>query len=129
MNSFKHRYIFNLILIVPIFISAQNEVCFELEENPYPNHPAFGVFSKYVNVLDCIDIYAESNISDEKVLHAASVVAELLDNNEDGIVDGPILEEELRSVEVMMPLFSSEWSPAMDDVWDSCGIGCCRTFG
>ena len=63
------------------------DVCFELEENPYPNHPAFGIFSKYVNVMGCIYIYAESNISDEKVLHVASVVAELLDNDEDGIVD------------------------------------------
>ena len=97
---------------------AQNEVCFEFESNPNPFDPALNSFSKYVNALDCFHVYAESSISDAKVLHAASVVAELLDNNEDGIVDDSILEEELRSGEAMMPLFSSEWSPAMDDVWD-----------
>ena len=52
------------------------------------------------------------------MLHAASVAAELLDNNEDGIVDDILLESKLQDSEAMMPLFSSEWSPAMDDVWD-----------
>ena len=124
MNSFKHRYIFNLILIVPIFISAQNEVCFELEENPYPNHPAFGVFSKYVNVLDCIDIYAESNISDEKVLHVASVAAELLDNNEDGIIDDPLIESSLIEFNTVMPVFQSENGNAIDTFFDNLDDGC-----
>ena len=124
MNSSKHRYIFNLILIVPIFISAQNEVCFELEENPYPNHPAFGVFSKYVNVLDCIDIYAESNISDEKVLHVASVAAELLDNNEDGIIDDPLIESSLIEFNTVMPVFQSENGNAIDTFFDNLDDGC-----
>ena len=124
MNSFKHRYIFNLILIVPIFIYAQNEVCFELEENPYPNHPAFGVFSKYVNVLDCIDIYAESNISDEKVLHVAPVAAELLDNNEDGIIDDPLIESSLIEFNTVMPVFQSENGNAIDTFFDNLDDGC-----
>ena len=75
-------------------------------------------FSKYINILDCFHIYAEPAISDQKVLHAASIVAELLDNNEDGIVDDPLLEHQLRNSQAMMPLFSSEWSSAMDDVWN-----------
>ena len=107
-----------LFAVLTSMILAQNEVCFEIESNPNPLDPALSSFSKYVNVLDCFHVYAESSISDEKVLHAASVVAELLDNNEDGIVDDPLLEEELRSGEAMIPKFSSEWSPAMDDVWD-----------
>mgnify|MGYP001351993243 CR=1 FL=1 len=45
------------------------------------------LFSKYINVFDCIHIYAESSISDEKVLYAASIAAELLDNDEDGVID------------------------------------------
>ena len=80
-------------MALPFFIFSQNEVCFEIESNPNPFDPALNSFSKYVNVLDCFHIYAESSISDEKVLHAASVVAELLDNNEDGIVDDFLLEE------------------------------------
>jgi len=103
----------------PLLIMAQNEVCFEIESNPYPLDPALSSFTKYVNVLDCFHIYAEPSISDDKVLHAASVVAELLDNNEDGIIDDSQLGEELENAEAMMPIFSSEWSPAMDDVWDN----------
>jgi hypothetical protein len=124
MNYFKHKYIFNLILIVPIFIFAQNEVCFEIEENPYPDHPAFGVFSKYINVLDCIDIYAESNISNEKVLHVASVAAELLDNNEDGIIDDPLIESSLIEFHTVMPVFQSENGDAIDTFFDNLDEGC-----
>jgi len=118
MNLKHYKLPFLFTIIFPLFIMSQNEVCFEIASNPNPLDPALSSFSKYVNVLDCFHIYAESSISDAKVLHAASVAAELLDNNEDGIVDDPILEVELQSAEAMMPLFSSEWSPAMDDVWD-----------
>ena len=116
LKHYKLPFLFTTIF--PLFIMAQNEVCFEIESNPNPLDPALNSFSKYVNVLDCFHIYAESSISDAKVLHAAAVAAELLDNNEDGIVDDPLLEAELYSAEAMMPLFFSEWSPAMDDVWD-----------
>ena len=86
----KYYYIFLFIAI----ITAQNEVCFDIEPNTNTN-PGFDYFTKYVNVLDCFEVYAEENISDDKVLHAAAVAAELLDNNEDGIVDDQLLKEEL----------------------------------
>ena len=124
MNYFKNKYMLKLIITVPILISAQNEVCFEIEENPFPNHPAFGVFSKYVNVLDCINIYAESNISDEKVLHVASVAAELLDNNEDGIIDDPLIESSLVELNTVMPIFQSENGNAIDTFFDNFDDGC-----
>ena len=114
MNTVRNQAI--IILSVPLFVLAQNDVCFEIESNPNPFDPALNNFSKYVNVLDCFHIFAEPSITDAKVLHAASVAAELLDNNEDGIVDDPLLEEELRNAEAMMPLFSSEWSSTMDNL-------------
>ena len=113
-----------LIITVPILISAQNEVCFQIEDNPFPHHPAFGVFSKYVNVLDCINIYAESNISDEKVLHVASVAAELLDNNEDGIIDDPLIESSLVELNTVMPIFQSENGNAIDTFFDNFDDAC-----
>ena len=124
MFYFKNKFLLKLIITVPILISAQNEVCFEIEENPFPNHPAFGVFSKYVNVLDCINIYAESNISDEKVLHVASVAAELLDNNEDGIIDDPLIESSLVELNTVMPIFQSENGNAIDTFFDNFDDGC-----
>lgn len=69
-------------------------------------------------MLDCLEIYGESQISEEKVLHAAAVAAELLDNNEDGIVDDPAVETALRNANAMMPLFNSEWSSGQDNVFD-----------
>ena len=124
MNYFKNKYMLKLIIAVPILISAQNEVCFQIEDNPFPHHPAFGVFSKYVNVLDCINIYAESNISDEKVLHVASVAAELLDNNEDGIIDDPLIESSLVELNTVMPIFQSENGNAIDTFFDNFDDGC-----
>ena len=115
----KNIFTFILMVFIPISLFTQNEVCFELEENPYPDHPAFGIFSKYVNVLDCIHIYAETNISDEKVLHVAAVAAELLDNNEDGIVDDPLIEASLIELNTFMPVFQSENGNSIDTFFDN----------
>ena len=107
------------IILFSIFLQAQNEVCFEIESNPYPNNPALGCFSKYVNVLDCFDIYAESGVSDDKVLHVAAVAAELLDNNEDGVVDDVNIYYSLLTHNALMPVFSSNWSSCMNEFEDN----------
>ena len=77
------------------------------------------LFSKYINVFDCIHIYAELSISDEKVLHAASIAAELLDNDEDGVIDDDNVKNELLSKYTIMPLFAYEGSNAEDVLFDS----------
>ena len=99
-------------------ILGQNNVCFDIEPNPNPNDDALGLFDKYVNVLNCIEIYAVSSISDEKVLHAASIAAELLDNDEDGMVDDPIIESALSNTLTVMPIFNSENSNLIDQFFD-----------
>ena len=88
----------SLLIIINIvtLLFSQNEVCFDIETNPNPNNSALGCFTKYINVLDCIDIYADPSVQDNIVLHAASIAAELLDNNEDGIVDDPLLFQRLQ---------------------------------
>ena len=93
-----------LLLTLPVFGIAQNTVCFTINSNPDTNDTALAPFTKYVDVLGCFSIYAESTISDEKVLHAAAVAAELLDNNEDGIVDDPAIETQLASENALMPI-------------------------
>ena len=109
---------FLIFTILFSLLLAQNEVCFEIENNPHPNNSALGCFTKYVSVLDCFEIYAESSIQDNKVLHAAAVAAELLDNNEDGIVDDPALFQRLQQQNALMPIFSYEGSSCMDDFED-----------
>jgi len=93
-------------------------VCFNIESNPNISDPALTSFSKYIHVLDCFHIYGESQISDEKMLYAAAVTAELLDNNEDGIIDDTSVENSLRNLNAMMPLFNSEESQGMENVWN-----------
>ena len=101
-----------ILLYFPIFGYGQNTVCFNIEPNPNPNDLALSVFTKYINVLGSFSIYAESSISDEKVLHAAAIAAELLDNNEDGIVDDILVSSQLIVDNALMPIFSSEGSTA-----------------
>ena len=105
------KKLLSLLIIFPLLVSAQqNTVCFTIDPNPNTNDPALAPFTKYVDVLGCFSIYAESTISDAKVLHAAAVAAELLDNNEDGVVDDPLIEAQLISESALMPIFSSEGS-------------------
>ena len=99
-------------------IHAQNIVCFDIAANPNSNSTAFSDFTKYIRVLDCISIYAESSIPDEKVLHAAAVAAELLDNDEDGEVDDPLLKAELAANGALIPIFAYDGSSAMDNFFD-----------
>ena len=98
------------LIALPILGIAQNTVCFTIDPNPNFGDQALAPFTKYVDVLGCFSIYAESTISDAKVLHAAAVAAELLDNNEDGIVDDPLIEAQLTNENALMPIFSSEGS-------------------
>ncbi len=108
-----------ILIIIPMILHSQNEVCFEIEENPNQNQPGFSYFTKYVNVLDCFEIYAPSNISDNKVLHAAAIAAELLDNNEDGEVDDLLLKNELSNRNALMPIFTSEFSAAANNFFNN----------
>jgi len=101
------------------YIISQNNVCFEIEDNPNQNVSALQLFTKYVNVLDCIHIYAEETITDSKVLHAASIAAELLDNNEDGLIDDPNVQDALSGKNTIMPLFAYEGSDAEDLLFDN----------
>ena len=108
-----------LFLLFSMQIFSQINVCFEIEENPNQNVSALQLFTKYVNVLDCIHIYAEESISDSKVLHAASIAAELLDNNEDGLIDDLNVFDALSNKNTIMPLFSYEGSNAEDLLFDN----------
>ena len=103
-----------LLFSIPFLGISQNIVCFTIDPNPNSNDPALAPFTKYVDVLGCFSIYAESTISDAKVLHAAAVAAELLDNNEDGIVDDPLIKAQLISENALMPIFFQDGNSAMN---------------
>ena len=99
-------------------IFSQINVCFEIEENPNQNVSALQLFTKYVNVLDCIHIYARRIIWIQKY-YAASIAAELLDNNEDGLIDDLNVFDALSNKNTIMPLFSYRGSNAEDPLFDN----------
>jgi len=108
-----------ILLLFIVVLYSQNEVCFTIEDNPNQNQSGFAYFTKYINVLDCFEIYAPSNISDTKVLHAAAIAAELLDNDEDGEVDDLLLKEVLSNSNALMPIFMSESSQAANSFFNN----------
>jgi len=87
---------------------------FEIEANPNPESPGMKCFTKYVDVFG-LGVYAESGLSDAQVLHAAAVLAELLDNDEDGVADDEALLSRLQNMSAMIPMFDSEESEAAED--------------
>ena len=112
------RKIYVLLIFISKFLFSQNEVCLEIEANPNLDDPAFQCFSKYVNVLDCFSIFAEPGVSDSKVLHVASVAAELLDNDEDGVVDDNNIFNKLLNQQALMPIFTYDGNSCMDNFMD-----------
>ncbi len=55
-----------------------------------------------------IPIYAYSNVEDSKLLHAANIMAQYLDNDEDGTVDNPILMSTLLDNNAALFMWKSE---------------------
>ena len=100
-------------ILIPFTAFSQNNVCFTIQSNPNASDPALSVFSKYVDVYGC-GIYAEGTISDAKVLHVAAVWAELIDNDEDGVVDDQALLNTLISNQAIMPVFQADGNSAMN---------------
>lgn len=73
-----------------------------------PERP-FNIFCKKVDVFG-IYIYATENVSDADLLHASNIMAQYLDNNEDSIVDNPLVLEKMLENQSVMVLFGSEKS-------------------
>lgn len=81
----------------------------EIQDNPNADHPAYGVFSKYVNVFG-VSIYATEDVPDIKILHVAHIMAEYLDNDEDGMPDNALVMTELAEQQAAMVMFNDEGS-------------------
>ena len=90
----------------------ENHVIFEVTETPYTDE-LYKYMKKYINVLDCFEIFAQNNIDDKLVKHAAAVAAEILDNDEDGEVDDLLLKQKLEQNKGMIAIFKAEGNQAM----------------
>tara|TARA_B100000315_G_scaffold258837_1_gene312390 strand:- start:634 stop:1638 length:1005 start_codon:yes stop_codon:yes gene_type:complete len=106
--------LFKIITFLFSILSAQT---LEIEPNPGGPHEAFDMFSKYVNVHG-VGIFSVSNVSDSKVLHAANVMAEYLDNNENGIPDNTSIINQMVENNSSMVIFTSPWSNQIDQFFE-----------
>jgi len=67
----------------------------------------FSSFSRKVVVFG-IDIYAVVAVEDAKLLHAANVMAQYLDNDEDGIVDDQLVLNKMIEKKAFMVMWKNE---------------------
>ncbi len=85
-----------------------------IESIPEYADPAFEVFSQYVDVFG-VGIYASSEIPENKVLHAAGVMAQYLDNDEDGLPDDPNVIRALQAKQASIYIFPTADSRAEEE--------------
>lgn len=55
---------------------------------------SFSVFDRKIEVFG-IDVYAVPDVSSDRLVHAAHIMAQYLDNNEDGVVDNQLVVNEI----------------------------------
>jgi hypothetical protein len=67
----------------------------------------FASFNRKVVVFG-IDIYAVSGVQDAKLLHAANVMAQYLDNDEDGVVDNQLVLDKMLENKAFLVMWASE---------------------
>ncbi len=93
MKQYKIGFIILLIPLILIAVSCEHreyvnpgtDPNFTIVANSDP-WLGFGEFTRKVDVFG-INIFAVDEVTDQRLLHAANVMAQYLDNDEDGIVD------------------------------------------
>jgi hypothetical protein len=95
-------------------ITPGNDANFKIVENKDSN---FKKFDKKVVVFD-IPIYANKKVEDIRLLHIANVMAEYLDNDEDGNIDNPLVHEHMISNGAFMVIWKKQsnlWGMSQPD--------------
>ena len=80
---------------------------FTIVNNDDAPERSFNVFCKKVDVFG-VYIYATENVSDMDLLHTANIMAQYLDNDEDSIVDNPLVLDKMLENQSVMVLFGKE---------------------
>ena len=117
------KLLFLLVILNIVFVSCRKapkaasecdftnikEDNFTIVSNDDSPERTFNVFCKKVDVFG-VYIYATENVSDADLLHTSNIMAQYLDNDEDSIVDNPLVLEKMLENQSVMVLFGSEKS-------------------
>ena len=101
--SFSSCIINDNIKDTSVFIDPGNDPNFKIVVN---TDVGFEVFNRKMTVFE-IPIYAFSAVEDTKLLHAANILAQYLDNNEDGIVDNITTHNSMKSNKAFLFLWKT----------------------
>lgn len=85
-------------------VNSGNDPNFTIVQN---TDPELINFNKKVNVFG-IDIYAVSQVDDNRLLHAANIMAQYLDNNEDGVVDNQLVLDKMLENKAFVIMWKTE---------------------
>ncbi len=88
----------------PSAIQPGNDPNFTIIAN---NDAGFETFNRKVEVFD-IPIYAVAAVEDLKLLHAANLMAQYLDNDEDGVVDNPKVLTAMKNNNAFLVMWKNE---------------------
>jgi len=109
----------SLILVLSLFFACNNDSDVDsstmiINEGNDPNFKIVanndGILSNFNRkvIVFGVDIYAVSGVRDANLLHAANVMAQYLDNDEDGIIDNQLVIDKMLEKKAFMVMWASE---------------------
>ena len=102
LNTNNPRIFLILLLLLPLtFIACKKK----------DNGNDYRDFPKKINIFG-INILGSEKVEDLKIIHAAKIMAQYLDNDENGIVDNQAVVDKLVSVDATLLMFESELEAA-----------------
>ena len=99
-------------------ISKQYELDLSIKAVPSKYSEMGEHLPKYGEVFE-IPFFASQRVSDAKLLHAMNIMAQYLDNDEDGTPDNLDVVDELINEQVGMIMFADENEAENSRIWDS----------
>jgi len=99
-------------------VTKQYELDLTIKVMPLKYSEMTEYLPKYGEVFE-IPFFASNRVSDSKLLHAMNIMAQYLDNDEDGIPDNPAVVDELVNRGAGMIMFSDENEAENSRIWDT----------
>ena len=101
-------------------ISNSTNDFFTIEDNTDSPNRAFNVFCKKINVFGVL-IYGSSDVIDADILHAANIMAQYLDNDEDGVIDNQLVVDNMLANNSCLVMFGKQGSAMKKRFFNSIG--------